>query len=93
VRTGQPPGRYAREHAYAKLNLVLHVGPPRGDGMHPICSLLAAIELADEVEVRHRDGDADVIVCPGVEGPNLAAAALTAVREARRPAVAGGPDP
>jgi 4-diphosphocytidyl-2-C-methyl-D-erythritol kinase len=81
VSTGHPPGRYARERAYAKLNLVLHVGRPRDDGMHPICSLLAAIELADEVELRHRDGDADVIVCPGVEGPNLAAAALTAVRE------------
>ena len=41
-----------RELAYAKLNLVLHVGPPRDDGMHPICSLFASIDLADELTPR-----------------------------------------
>ena len=39
-----------RELAPAKLNLVLHVGPPDG-GMHPIASLFASLELADELEV------------------------------------------
>jgi 4-diphosphocytidyl-2-C-methyl-D-erythritol kinase len=82
VRAGTAPGRYARELAYAKLNLVLHVGRPRDDGMHPLCSLLASIDLADDVEVRVRDADADadLVVCPGVEGPNLATGALSALR-------------
>ena len=35
------------ELAPAKLNLVLHVGPPDG-GMHPIASLFASLELADD---------------------------------------------
>ena len=39
------------ERAYAKLNLVLQVGPPH-DGMHPIASLFASLELADDLEVR-----------------------------------------
>ena len=30
-----------RELAPAKLNLVLHVGRPRPDGLHPVCSLFA----------------------------------------------------
>jgi 4-diphosphocytidyl-2-C-methyl-D-erythritol kinase len=79
--TTAKPERSARERAYAKLNLVLHVGRPRDDGMHPVCSLFASVELADEVELSRRDGDADLVVCPGVEGPNLAADALAAVRE------------
>ena len=37
-----------RELAYAKLNLVLHVGRPHADGMHPLCSLFASIDLADD---------------------------------------------
>ena len=39
------------EQAHAKVNLVLRVGPPRADGLHPLCSLFAALELADEVTV------------------------------------------
>jgi 4-diphosphocytidyl-2-C-methyl-D-erythritol kinase len=80
VSAGTPLGRYARERAYAKLNLVLHVGRPRDDGMHPLCSLFASIDLADDVEVRVR-GDADLVVCPGVEGPNLASGAISVLRE------------
>jgi 4-diphosphocytidyl-2-C-methyl-D-erythritol kinase len=68
-----------RELAFAKLNLVLHVGPPRPDGMHPLCSLFASIDLADTIEVRPAAEDA--IRCPGVDGPNLALAALAAFRE------------
>jgi len=38
--------------APAKINLALAVGPPRaGDGLHPICSWFAPIDLADSVTV------------------------------------------
>ena len=71
-----------RELAPAKLNLVLHVGPPDG-GLHAISSLFASLELADELEAQEAGGGrADSVLCPGVEGENLAAAALTAFREA-----------
>ncbi len=68
------------ELAPAKLNLVLHVGPPDG-GMHPIASLFASLELADELEVEEAPGAADTVTCPGVDGENLAGAALAAFRE------------
>jgi len=72
-----------RELAPAKVNLVLHVGPRRDDGLHEICSLLGSLELADVVEVAPSAGRAgpDRIDCPEVEGPNLAAAALAAYRD------------
>jgi 4-diphosphocytidyl-2-C-methyl-D-erythritol kinase len=70
-----------RERAYAKLNLVLRIGRPRGDGLHPLCSLFASIDLADDVEVRPAPGASDSVECHGVVGPNLAAAALAAFRE------------
>jgi 4-diphosphocytidyl-2-C-methyl-D-erythritol kinase len=72
---------YVRELAYAKLNLVLHVGRPRSDGLHPLCSLFASIELADEVYVGPTGSGADSVECPGVVGPNLATAALGAFRQ------------
>jgi 4-diphosphocytidyl-2-C-methyl-D-erythritol kinase len=64
------------ELAYAKLNLVLHVGPRRDDGMHPVCSLVASIDLADEVIVEPKDSGEDTVECEGVPGDNLAARAL-----------------
>jgi 4-diphosphocytidyl-2-C-methyl-D-erythritol kinase len=70
-----------RELAHAKLNLVLHAGRPRGDGLHPLCSLFASLELADELELIPAEGPADSVDCPGVEGPNLVEAALAAFRE------------
>ena len=69
------------ESAFAKLNLVLHVGRPRPDGLHPLCSIFASLDLADDVEAQPLDAGADIVECPGVEGPNLAAAALAAYRE------------
>ena len=69
-----------RELAYAKLNLVLHVGRPRADGMHPICSLMASIDLADEVTATARDSGSDTVICPGVPDHNLAARALADFR-------------
>lgn len=46
------PGRTVTRAAHAKINLVLAVAPPRaGDGLHPICSWFAPLDLADEVAV------------------------------------------
>jgi 4-diphosphocytidyl-2-C-methyl-D-erythritol kinase len=67
-----------RELAPAKLNLVLHVGRPRPDGLHPICSIFASLDLADELHVR--PAEADTVECEGVEGRNLAATAIAAFR-------------
>ena len=69
-----------RERAYAKLNLVLHVGRPRDDGMHPVCSLVASIDLADEVRAEPKESGADTVECEGVPGDNLAARALAEFR-------------
>jgi 4-diphosphocytidyl-2-C-methyl-D-erythritol kinase len=70
-----------RERAYAKLNLILHVGPPGDDGMHPLCSLFASIELADDLVGGPGGGAADTIECAGVGEPNLGVAAIVAFRE------------
>lgn len=77
-----------RETAPAKVNVVLHVGPRRADGLHDLCSLFASLELADAVLVE--EAEADEVVCPGVAGPNLAQAALAAFR-ASAPAAALAP--
>lgn len=67
--------------AHAKLNLCLYLGPTRADGLHEIRSLLEPLALADELEVLERKGgDGDLVVCPGVEQPDLAARALAALR-------------
>ena len=68
------------ERAYAKANFVLHSGPPREDGLHPLCSLFASLELADELTFE--EADRDQLECAGVEGENLARGALEAIREA-----------
>ena len=68
------------ERAPAKVNLVLRVGPPGDDGMHPLASLFASIELADELTIE--EADRDEVICPGVEGENLAARALEEFRAA-----------
>ena len=67
-----------QELAYAKLNLVLHVGNPREDGLHPLCSIFASIDLFDDVHLERADHDS--VECPGVDGANLAEAALAALR-------------
>jgi 4-diphosphocytidyl-2-C-methyl-D-erythritol kinase len=69
-----------RETAPAKVNLVLHVGPRRGDGLHELCSLFASLELADDVTLE--PAAADEVVCAGVAGPNLAQAAIESFRAA-----------
>lgn len=74
-----------REVARAKVNLVLHVGRPRPDGLHPLCSLFASIDLADQVTVEPADRDS--VACPSVDGENLAARAIDALRAAAPGAV------
>jgi len=70
------------EHAPAKLNLLLQVGAPRTDGLHPLCSIFVALDLVDEVRVEPAAGESDTVSCPGVEAENLAARALAAYRAA-----------
>lgn len=66
--------------APAKLNLCLHVGRVRDDGLHEICSLFSPLSLADRLVV---SGDErDEVFVAGIEGPELAARALAALREA-----------
>ena len=67
--------------APAKLNLCLYLGPSRSDGLHEIRSLFLRLALSDRIVVTTADEDADEVVCDGVAGPNLAAAALAALRE------------
>ena len=65
--------------APAKLNLCLYLGPRReADGLHEIRSLFCPLTLADRIVVS--DADADHVVCPGVDGPNVAEEALAALR-------------
>lgn len=66
-------------HAPAKLNLCLYLGRRREDGLHELCSLFEPLALADLLTIA--EAERDEVLCPGVEGENLAAAALTALRE------------
>ena len=70
--------RRAVVRAPAKLNLCLYLGPRRDDGLHELVSVFCPLSLADRIAVD--PADADEVVCDGVEGPNLAAAALAALR-------------
>ena len=64
--------------APAKLNLCLYLGARRADGLHEIRSVFCPLTLADRIVVA--DGAEDQVVCSGVDGPNLAAEALRALR-------------
>ena len=68
--------------APAKLNLCLFLGEAgiRDDGLHELRSVFCPLSLADRVVVS--EAERDEVVCEGVEGPNLAAAALAALRDA-----------
>jgi 4-diphosphocytidyl-2-C-methyl-D-erythritol kinase len=65
-------------HAPAKLNLCLYLGGRRDDGLHELCSLFEPLALGDVIEVS--PGQRDEVICPGVEGENLAARALAGLR-------------
>lgn len=70
-----------RLEAPAKLNLCLYLGPVREDGRHELRSVFEPLELSDELTVTEVEGPGDEVICPGVEGPNLVAAALSGLRE------------
>ncbi len=71
----------APELAPAKINVCLLLGPARpSDGRHELVSVMQAVDLADEVRVGPARGARDEVACAGVEGPNLAGAALEAFR-------------
>jgi 4-diphosphocytidyl-2-C-methyl-D-erythritol kinase len=67
-----------REQAPAKINLVLRIGPVANNGLHEVASLFASLELADTVEVE--PAATDSVECAGVDGPNLASAAVESMR-------------
>lgn len=68
-----------RIKAPAKLNLCLFLGPRRADGLHALCSLFEPLALADAIKVSA--AERDEVICAGVEGENLAARALAALRQ------------
>ncbi|MGZ8633908.1 MAG: 4-(cytidine 5'-diphospho)-2-C-methyl-D-erythritol kinase [Solirubrobacteraceae bacterium] len=70
------------DSAPAKINLCLYVGPARADGRHELVTIFQPIGLADEVELEPGGlGSAmDRVICPGVEGENLAVLALRRFR-------------
>jgi 4-diphosphocytidyl-2-C-methyl-D-erythritol kinase len=76
----RPHGGALRTEAPGKVNLCLFVGPARDDGLHELVSLVQPLDLADGLTME--PADHDEVVCPGVEGENLAARALAAYREA-----------
>jgi 4-diphosphocytidyl-2-C-methyl-D-erythritol kinase len=68
--------------APAKLNLGLFLGPTREDGRHELVTLFQSLSLHDTLEVATGEGiESDVVTCsPEIEGENLAARALAALR-------------
>lgn len=68
--------------APAKVNLTLHVNPPRGDGYHPLESLVQTIEWCDSLTFEEGEGE-DSLDLEGVEftaEDNLVLKALSAIR-------------
>ena len=67
--------------APAKVNLSLHVEPPRSDGYHPIKSLVQTIEWCDRLEVEEAETDQLVVVGADLDAEdNLVQKALSAAR-------------
>ena len=71
-------------HAPAKVNLNLLVGPPRGDGFHPLDSYVAKISFYDRLKLRARSDGKIRLNCTGLDcGPsvdNLASRAAELLR-------------
>lgn len=69
------------ERAPAKINLCLFLGPARAsDGRHELVTVFEPLALHDTVRLEPSGSGRDEVVCPGVEGPNLAARALAEFR-------------
>jgi 4-diphosphocytidyl-2-C-methyl-D-erythritol kinase len=62
--------------APGKINLCLFLGPTRADDRHELVTVFESLSLADELT--YEPAERTEVSCPGVEGPNLAAAALDA---------------
>jgi len=71
------------ELAPAKINLCLFLGATRADGRHELVSVMQSLAWGDAVAAE--PAERDEVVCPGIEGPNLAAAALAAIPARRSP--------
>jgi 4-diphosphocytidyl-2-C-methyl-D-erythritol kinase len=71
-----------RVPAFAKVNLCLFLGRTREDGRHDVVTVYETVDLADELWITEADSAEDEVVCPGVEGPNLVADALSGLRAA-----------
>lgn len=70
-----------RALAPAKVNLALFLGSARADGRHRLVTVFESLSLADVLTLEVLDGGVpDEVICPGVEGENLAARALAALR-------------
>jgi 4-diphosphocytidyl-2-C-methyl-D-erythritol kinase len=69
-----------RDFAPAKINVSLFVGRARADGYHPLVSVVQPLALGDDLELGPAAGPGDEVLCPGVEGENLAARALALYR-------------
>jgi 4-diphosphocytidyl-2-C-methyl-D-erythritol kinase len=69
------------ERAPAKINVCLFLGPVRADGRHELVTVVQPVSLFDELEILELEAGPDEVVCPGVEGPNLAGAAIAGFRE------------
>ena len=69
--------------APGKVNACLFVGFPGSDGLHPLVSVVQPLSLSDELTLAPAPGaPGDEVVCPGVQGPNLAGKAMAAYRAA-----------
>ena len=70
------------ERAPAKINVCLFLGPERPDGRHELVTIFQPVDLKDSVTLARSDHDE--VVCPGVDGENIAAAAVAAFKEQTR---------
>jgi 4-diphosphocytidyl-2-C-methyl-D-erythritol kinase len=70
--------RALRLCASGKVNLCLFLGPLREDGRHELVTLFESVSLCDELTVSAAEHD--IVVCDGVEGPNLVADAVAGLR-------------
>jgi len=70
----------ARALAPGKVNLCLLLGGIRADGRHELMTLFESLSLADELTLQTRAAGRDEVICAGVQGPNLVAAAIAGLR-------------
>jgi 4-diphosphocytidyl-2-C-methyl-D-erythritol kinase len=70
------------ERAPAKINVCLFLGPQRPDGRHELVTIFQPVDIKDSVTLAH--SNSDEIVCPGVDGENIAAAAVAAFKSETR---------